>query len=953
VWRWIQGAISFIADAGNNRVVELPAGGGAQITVPVSGLHGLAGVAADGAGDVFIAAAGNSRVVEVPYLGNGMYGTQITVSSGLYSPVGVAVDGAGDLFITDSGRVVEIQRVAGNVAINFGSTNVCPEGQTTPAPCSQTLPLTYNVAAYTTVFATQVVTEGAPGLDFTTSDNNCVGYYNAATTCIVNVTFAPLAPGVRMGAVQFTGNWSYLPVTNMIYGVGEGPVIAFAPSVQSTVPANGLSTPRGVAVDGAGDILIADTGNNWVLMVQADGAQTTVGYGLNFPYGVAVDGAGDVFIADTGNSRVAEVPTYCLYCLNPVPVSGLNSPAGVAVDGAGDLFIADTGNNRVVEVPAGGGAQITVGSGLNSPSGVAVDGTGNVFIADTGNSRVVEVPAGGGAQITVPVSGLNSPTGVAVDAAGDLFIADAGNNRVVEVPYLGNGMYGAQITVGSGLRSPKGVALDGAGDVFIADSGNSRVVKLQRSQPPTLTFASTPVGSTSSDSPQAVTVQNIGNQPLEGYPSGWLGADFFQVANSGSQASCIPSFQLTPGTSCLMSISFEPQSTGSLTATQRFADNTLNLSGFSASQNVTLQGTGLPTVQATATALWSSQNPSISGQAVAFTATIYPQVGGEVTGTVTFKNGNAALATVAVSGNAASLTTSALKAGVHSISAVYSGNANFTGSTSAPLSQLVQNPAVTATWTVLTSSVNPSVSGKPVLFTATVSPQSGAGTPTGKVTFYNGSAELSTVGLSSGTAKYSTTALPAGSNRITAVYGGDTNYSGSTSAAVNQYVIATTTVTLTSSLNPSTYGQALILQCGGHFRDRRTAGWRDGHLQTGHNRAGNGKSERRHGELLDFGAGCGHGCDHGGVWRGLELRCQYIERPKASSQQVRKHDYARFVGEPVRAGTKRHLHGGGLSPLFGHADWNRDLQAGNESPTDSGVERRHCIVHDPDPAGGR
>ena len=137
------------------------------------------------------------------------------------------------------------------------------------------------------------------------------------------------------------------------------------------------------------------------------GATTgTVGTGLYNPIGIAVDGAGDVFIADHYNNRVVEVPAGG--GAQTTVGSGLSYPHGVAVDGAGDVFIADSYNNRVVEVPAGGGAQTTVGSGLNGPLGVAVDGAGDVFIADNGNNRVVKVPAGGGAQTTVG-SGLSLP----------------------------------------------------------------------------------------------------------------------------------------------------------------------------------------------------------------------------------------------------------------------------------------------------------------------------------------------------------------------------------------------------------------------------------------------------------------------------------------------------------------------------------------------------------------
>ncbi len=610
----------FIADFFNNRVVVVPVGGGAQTTVPSSGLSNPAGVAVDGAGDVFIADYGNSRVVEVPAGG----GAQITVGSGLDYPEGVAVDGAGDVFIADTSknRVVEVQRVA----VNFGSVNICPGGQTTPAPCSQTLTLNYDVAATTTFGTISVVTQGAPNLDFTlSSGSTCTGTVSAGSTCTVNVTFAPLAPGGRMGAVQLTDNLGNGLVSTMVHGVGQGPAVGFGPGAQTPVGSE-LSYPTEVAVDGAGDVFIADHNKNRVVEVPAGGGpQTTVGSGLSSPHGVAVDGAGDVFIADAGNNRVVEAPAGG----GPQTTvgSGLKSPYGVTVDGAGDVFIADTYNSRVVEVPAGGGPQTTVGNGLSYPFDVAVDGAGDVFIADSGNNRVVEVPSGGGAQTTVPASGLYSPSGVVVDGAGDLFIADTNNGRVVEAPAGG----GAQTTVGSGLDYPYGVAVDGAGDVFVADAGNNRVVVVQRAQPPTLSFASTAVGSTSSDSPQSVTIQNIGNQPLDAATPGLVvsGPNFLQVAGSGTPADCTSSFALTPGASCNLSISFEPQSVGNLTATAIFTDNALNATA--ASQSVALQGTGTQesqtitfgalSNQAFGTAPFTISATASSGLAVSFTST--------------------------------------------------------------------------------------------------------------------------------------------------------------------------------------------------------------------------------------------------------------------------------------------------------------------------------------------
>src|SRR5439155_1298694 len=135
-------------------------------------------------------------------------------------------------------------------------------------------------------------------------------------------------------------------------------------------------------------------------------------------------------------------------------------------------------------------------------------------------------------------------------------------------------------------------------------------------------------------------------------------------------------------------------------------------------------------------------------------------------------------------------------------------DANFNGSTSAVLTQIVKQ----ATTTSLASSVNPSVFGQSVTFTATVSAVSG--TPTGTVTFMDGATTLGTGTLSKKgqtvQATFSTSALSVASHSITAVYGGDTNFQISTSSALSQTVKqAATTTTVVSSLNPSAFGQAV------------------------------------------------------------------------------------------------------------------------------------------------
>jgi hypothetical protein len=184
----------------------------------------------------------------------------------------------------------------------------------------------------------------------------------------------------------------------------------------------------------------------------------------------------------------------------------------------------------------------------------------------------------------------------------------------------------------------------------------------------------------------------------------------------------------------------------------------------------------------TTTALTSSQNPSKFGQSATFTATVTSS-GGTPTGTVTFKDGSSTLGTGTLSSGKATFSISTLAVGSHSITAVYGGSTDFAGSTSPVLTQTVKQATSS---TALASSLNPSTFGAAVKFTATVT--SSGGTPTGTVTFKDGSSTLGSGTLSSGKAKYTTSTLAVGSHSITAVYGGSTSYSGSTSPVLTQTV---------------------------------------------------------------------------------------------------------------------------------------------------------------------
>jgi hypothetical protein len=206
----------------------------------------------------------------------------------------------------------------------------------------------------------------------------------------------------------------------------------------------------------------------------------------------------------------------------------------------------------------------------------------------------------------------------------------------------------------------------------------------------------------------------------------------------------------------------------------------------------------------TTTALVSSTPTSTQGQSVTFKATVSPST---ATGTVQFFDGASLLGTVALSGGTASLTISTLTVGTHSITASYSGDTQFAGSTSSSLTQTVIAGTVSTT-TALASSLNPSTFGQQVTFTATVSPSSGA---TGTVTFMDGVSTLGTSALdANGVAAFSTSSLVVGTHSVTAQYSGDGSHTGSASAPLSQAVNkASTTTTLTSDANPSKSGRAV------------------------------------------------------------------------------------------------------------------------------------------------
>ncbi|WP_348262908.1 choice-of-anchor D domain-containing protein [Telmatobacter sp. DSM 110680] len=605
----------YVADSDNNRVLFYPfgsttatqvygqngsftSGAANNAGVTASSLNNPQSVTLDSSGNLYVSDYNNNRVLFYPFgsttatrvYGQGGSFTSSgahTNANSLSNPAAVALDSSGNLYVADksNNRVVEYGP--------FGNVNVCSSGQSSPAPCNNTITLSYSAPSATTFGATQVVTQGATGLDFTLgSGSTCVGSVSAGSSCLVNVKFAPLAPGLRMGAVQVLDNGGNSLASAQIYGAGQGPLLAIGSGTQTTVNTGNISLakPNGVAVDAAGDVFIADSINQQVVKVAANGATSTLGVGLQYPQGLAVDGAGDLFIADNNLNTVVEVPAGCTNASCQKNLTG-NPPGaqlGVAVDGLGDVFAASF-NGEVVKVPANGGAPSVVYNPPGSnPIGLAADAKGDLFIADFGLAKVVEIPSGcasSSCQISVG-TGWVQPEAVAVDAAGNIYVADEAP-KVVEVP-AGCNNSACQITISNLLAF--GIAVDASGDIFIPEETGNQVVKISRSQTPSFSFATTKVDSTSTDSPQLVSIQNIGNQSLTGSLALNLGGGFTQ----NNSTDCASQFPLAPGAVCNESFSFTPPSATYFTGTAVFTDNTLN-GNPPVAQTINLSGTGQTT----------------------------------------------------------------------------------------------------------------------------------------------------------------------------------------------------------------------------------------------------------------------------------------------------------------------------------------------------------------------
>jgi sugar lactone lactonase YvrE len=792
----------------------------------------------------------NATFGSVQGLTQGTPGLDFTVASTTCVP-GVTINGACTVTITFLPTAAGLRRGA-MVVYNNATPNVpiltVPVYGTGDAPLASLTPNTgtvINAGGLTLSNPYQVALDGAGNMyvgDYSGMDVTRIpAGGGSATRVALGTPGGTAVQGITGVAVDGAGNLFIGDHQNSRIVVMTPAGVVSVLSISSLSPALGF--PTALAFDAAENLYIADFTNGRIVRVSSLVVVGSTSSGLGMVIGTGA-----------------------------FPFTG-STLTGLTVDAQGNIYAAARTDNSssIIKVTAAGAASELSFPGItpaiSNPQGVGVDAMGNVYVVDTNNNRIVRLMTAGVAS-ALSISGMPAPStlgstlfGVTLDPSGNLYIPDWSNNRIVFANVSGAVLAFPNTDVGS-ASTAQTATLANLGDLplilatnptytvnFSEDSGDGNLCASSTSlSPGTLCDVSvefTPQSAGSLSAGIVVTNNSLNlpatTQTVAVSGTGVSVADTTAVAVSTNPTSVVlgQAISLTAIVTDTTAGHTATIPTGGVTFMDTVGSTTISLNGGSAVAlngsgtailaGVTLAGAGTHTITAhyagvTGTFASSSNTTTIpvsagpispiinwtapSG-AIAYGTTLSSILNatatsgqGTVAGTFSYT------ATLAGGSPFAVTAATVLGAGSYTLTAIFTPTDPSTyTSASATVALIVAKAAPVVAMIV---SANPAVAATAITFTTTVS--SSAGTPSGSVSFYDGSTLLGSSTLALGVAAYATSSLALGAHSITAVYGGDSNFSTLASAVLTETVTAiATTTTLTASPSPLADGQPATL----------------------------------------------------------------------------------------------------------------------------------------------
>jgi sugar lactone lactonase YvrE len=606
--------------------------------------------------------------------------------------------------------------------------------------------------------------------DLKSSTDSCVVPTGATESS--DTLGATLSIARNPGSIAISGI-AYLAARNVVFSPGLTNADDWTIALNFT--GGGLAHPAAIAIDGAGDVWVANNSGGSVTELNAGGVAispptgfTGGGLGGEFEYALAIDGAGDVWVANFTGSSVTELNAGGNPLSPPSGFDGGENPQGIAVDGAGNIWVADH-DNSVMKLDANGNLLSPAGGytagGLYDAWGIAVDGTGNVWVTDagvgaSGGNSVTKLTAGG--NPLSPATGftggrLDNPVAIAIDSSGNAWVANETGNSVTEFSSSGSVLSPAGITLnefaGGGLNAPYAIAIDGAGNVWLPNSGSSTVTEFNSKGTPLspYNFSGAAGGFTGGglSTPSGIAIDQAGDV--------W-------VTDSGSSSVTEVIGAAAPVMTPLVASIAQPAAVlSSIAVTPTSADVTVG-----GTQQFTATGTysNDSTMNLTGTVAWSSSNSAVA--TVASTGGLATCVApGTVSVTASLAQGEATITGFVTQGlvcsaPVASLVSIAVTPAAPSIAVGATQQFTATGTYS---DGTTQNLTSTATWASASTAIATLSSSTPGLASGVAAggPDtiSAAVTPSGG-TVVTGTAQLTVAAPVTGPACYAAPASPGG-----------------------------------------------------------------------------------------------------------------------------------------------------------------------------------------------